>query len=235
MPWAAGRSTAPGRARVPARSSARIGPLTHDNMTGIRAPRGDRPSFWLHKLSRVRKSGPFVSSALAFDPPLMTGDGNGFYLPPSTSRAGARPFSCRRVFVLGQGALGLMPMALTKARQAALDGLVEVAWDGAPGDVGGGSALVVGQAVALEPKDLHLELDAGVGVVRPVVGQGFAVFLGEGERAPEGSPRCCVSSRSPSGVNPHARPPTICVRLGHAEYSRRRRRWRRVANRISGA
>jgi hypothetical protein len=30
---------------------------------------GDRPSFWLHKLSRARKSGPFVSSALAFVPP----------------------------------------------------------------------------------------------------------------------------------------------------------------------
>jgi hypothetical protein len=58
-----------------------IGPLTHDNMTGIRAPMGDRPSFWLHKLSRARKSGPFVSSALAFAPPspLMMGDGNEFY------------------------------------------------------------------------------------------------------------------------------------------------------------
>jgi hypothetical protein len=38
--------------------------------------------------------------------------------------------------VLGQGAVGLMPLTLTEARQPALEILVEVALDGAPGDVG---------------------------------------------------------------------------------------------------
>ena len=40
--------------------------------------------------------------------------------------------------VLDQGALGLMPPAATQARQAALEVLIEVALDGASGDVGVG-------------------------------------------------------------------------------------------------
>ncbi len=35
---------------------------------------------------------------------------------------------------------------------------------------------------------LIIQLDAGVWVVGAVVGQGFPVFLGEGDRAPDGSP-----------------------------------------------
>ena len=68
--------------------------------------------------------------------------------------------------------------------------LIEVALDGTSRDVGVGGDLVMGQAVALEPEDLHRALDAGVGVVIPVVGQGFPVFRLEGDRA-HGAPRCC--------------------------------------------
>ena len=87
----------------------------------------------------------------------------------------------QRVLVLGQGAVGVMPPAAAQVRQAALIILVEVALDGAPGDVGVGGDLVVSQAVALEPEDLHLALDAGVGVVVTVVGQGVPVVRREGD------------------------------------------------------
>ena len=75
-----------------------------------------------------------------------------------------------------------MPPAAAQVRQAALIILVEVALDGAPGDVGVGGDLVVSQAVALEPEDLHLALDAGVGVVVTVVGQGVPVVRREDAR-----------------------------------------------------
>src|SRR5512144_3321906 len=51
------------------------------------------------------------------------------------------------VLVLGQGALGLMPLTLTQTLQSAREVLVEVTLDGASGDVGLGGDLVVGQAV----------------------------------------------------------------------------------------
>src|SRR5215212_3338003 len=63
--------------------------------------------------------------------------------------------------------------------------------DGASGDVGVGGDLVVAQAVALEPEDLHLALDAGVGVMVAVVGQGAPVVRREGDRSHDGSTRCC--------------------------------------------
>ena len=78
------------------------------------------------------------------------------------------------------GALGLVPAEAAEARQAALEVLVEVALDGAPGDVGVGGDLGVGQAVALQPEDFHLALDAGVGVVVAVVGEGPPIVGGEG-------------------------------------------------------
>ncbi len=81
--------------------------------------------------------------------------------------------------MLGQGAPGLMPMALAQARQTALDVLVEVALDGASRDIGVGGDPVVAQAVALEPEDLHLALDAGIGVMVAVVGQGLPHFRSE--------------------------------------------------------
>ena len=91
--------------------------------------------------------------------------------------------------VLGQGAPGPMPVALAQARQAALKVLVEVALDGASRDIGVGGDQIVVQAVALEPEDLHLALDAGVGVMIPVVGQGAPIVCG-GEHS-EIVGRCC--------------------------------------------
>ena len=74
--------------------------------------------------------------------------------------------------MLDQGALGLMPAAAAQPRQAALDGLVEVALDGTEGDIGVGCDVVVVEPVALQPEDFHLALDAGVRMKIPVVGQG---------------------------------------------------------------
>src|SRR5512142_2200360 len=68
--------------------------------------------------------------------------------------------------------------------------LIEVALDSAPGDVRVGGDLVMAQAVALEPEDLHLALDAGVGVVIAVVGQSVPVVRREGDDPHDGSTRC---------------------------------------------
>ena len=69
------------------------------------------------------------------------------------------------VLMLDQGAVGLMPGTAADTRQATFEVLVQVALDGAPGDIGVGGDLVVGQTVALEPENFHLALDAGVGVM----------------------------------------------------------------------
>ena len=125
----------------------------------------------------------------------------------------------QRVLVLGQGAVGVMPPAAAQVRQAALIILVEVALDGAPGDVGVGGDLVVSQAVALEPEDLHLALDAGVGVVVTVVGQGVPVVRREGDDPHDGSTLMLSPGCSPSAVYTHTLPPTIRARPGRAEYN----------------
>ena len=95
------------------------------------------------------------------------------------------------VFVLGQDALGLMPRAAAQARQTTLQVLVKVALDGAAGDIGVGGNVIVVQSVTLQPEDLHLALDAGIRVVVPVVGEGTPVVRREGDRAHDGSARCC--------------------------------------------
>ena len=63
--------------------------------------------------------------------------------------------------------------------------------DGAAGDIGVGGDVVVVQSVALEPEDLHLALDAGVGVMVPVVGQGPPIVWAEGDDPHDGSTWCC--------------------------------------------
>src|SRR4029079_10086728 len=68
------------------------------------------------------------------------------------------------------------------AVQAAWAVIVEVALHGAPRDTGVGGDAVLGQTVAGQPEDFHLVLDAGVGVVLAVVGDGPQVFFGEQER-----------------------------------------------------
>src|SRR5512135_1827555 len=84
-----------------------------------------------------------------------------------------------------------MPLRAAEAWQAAFEVFTEVALDGAPGDVGVSGDRVMAQAVALEPEHLHLALDAGVGVVVPVVGQSFPVVRREGDDPHDGSTRCC--------------------------------------------
>ena len=81
-------------------------------------------------------------------------------------RAGcSRKYSSSEASCSIKAALGLMPPTAAEALQAAFEIFVEVALDGASGDVGVGGDRVMAQAVALEPEDLHLALDAGVGVM----------------------------------------------------------------------
>ena len=65
--------------------------------------------------------------------------------------------------VLDQGGPGLRTSAATETLQAPFEVFIEVALDGASGDVGVGADLVMAQSVALEPEDLELALDAGSG------------------------------------------------------------------------
>ena len=81
--------------------------------------------------------------------------------------------------MLDQGGPGLRLPAATEALQAPFEILVEVALDDASGDVGVGGDPVMGQAEALEPEDLDLALDAGLGVMVAIMGQGLAVVCGE--------------------------------------------------------
>src|SRR5512146_1256099 len=97
-----------------------------------------------------------------------------------------------------------MPLRAAEAWQAAFEVFTEVALDGAPGDVGVSGDRVMAQAVALEPEDLHLALDAGVGVMVPVVGQSPPVSRREGDRPHDRSTGCC----SQVGPNEQFKPMT---------------------------
>ena len=119
--------------------------------------------------------------------------------------------------MIDQDVLRMIAWAATEARQAALNVLVEVTWDGTTGDVGVGGDGVMVKAVALEPKHLHLSLDPGVGVMVPVVGQVLPVFWSKGDR-PHGSDSMLFPGRSPSVVYILVRPPTSRARPDRAEY-----------------
>ena len=98
----------------------------------------------------------------------------------------------QRDLVLDQGGPGLMPPAPTEALQAPFEILIEVALDGASGDVGVGGDPVMAQSVALEPEDLGLASDAGFGVMEAVMGQGSPVVRGEDDVAHAKPNRCGV-------------------------------------------
>ena len=68
-----------------------------------------------------------------------------------------------------------MPTEAAQLRQAALEVIVEIALHGAEGDIGISGDVVVVQSMALQPEDFPLALDAWVGVMIPVVGQGLAI------------------------------------------------------------
>lgn len=80
--------------------------------------------------------------------------------------------------------------------EAAVEELIEVALYGAERDAGEMGDAVVGQALALEPEDVHLELDARVRVVEPVVADLGDDVIGEGERAHGSLPPGSISSRN---------------------------------------
>ena len=84
------------------------------------------------------------------------------------------------------------------------------------------------QAVALEPEDLHLALDAGVGVVVTVVGQGVPVVRREGDDPQDGSTLMLSPRLLPvSSLHPHTAAYNSCQtrpRGSNREFQRIRRR-----------
>ena len=78
--------------------------------------------------------------------------------------------------------------------QAPFEILIEVALDGASGDIGIGGDPVMSQSVALEPDDFDLALDARFGVVESVMGQGSAVVRGEDDSTHAKPNRCRVQA-----------------------------------------
>ena len=83
----------------------------------------------------------------------------------------------------GEGVGLALPGELADAPQAAVGELVEVALDTAPRDVGQAGDVFVGEALALEPQDFHLLLDAGMRVAVALVANGVEVFGSKGEAA----------------------------------------------------
>jgi hypothetical protein len=77
--------------------------------------------------------------------------------------------------VPGQVTTRLTHLTATEAWQTAFEVIIKVALDGPSGNVGVGGDRVVAQAVALEPEHLPLALDARVGVMVSVMGQGPSV------------------------------------------------------------
>src|SRR5262249_28845454 len=91
---------------------------------------------------------------------------------------------------MGREFVGLaLPGQTAEALQAPHGELVEVALDAATGDIGQACDLLVRKALALEPQDLHLLLDTGMGMVVTLVAEGVEVFGSEGETAHE-EPQC---------------------------------------------
>ncbi len=94
--------------------------------------------------------------------------------------AGARRVLQEGVFqgrLMGGQFVGLaFPGRATKARQAAVGELVEVALYAASGDIGEFGDLFVGEALALEPQDLHLLLDPRMRMMVALVADGVEVF-----------------------------------------------------------
>jgi hypothetical protein len=101
-----------------------------------------------------------------------------------------------RGLVLGQGALGMMPRSAPQSLQSPFAILVEVALRRTSGYARIAGDAVVGDAEALQPEHFHLPLDAGVGMVIAVVGQGAAVLLRESDRAHDGTSSMRSADRS---------------------------------------
>jgi hypothetical protein len=80
------------------------------------------------------------------------------------------------------------PGAAVDLLQAALEELGEVALDGTARNAGEGGEAFVGKAVMLQPQHLALALDAGIGMVVTVVGDGTQFLVGEGNRTHDPPP-----------------------------------------------
>src|SRR4028118_268651 len=80
--------------------------------------------------------------------------------------------------------------ATAEAFQAPFAIQVQVALDGAKGDIGIGGDPAMGEAVTLEPEDLDPALDAGVGVMESQMGQGSPLIGREGESAHDVPTQC---------------------------------------------
>ena len=85
------------------------------------------------------------------------------------------------LLVVVQFAAGALPAQAAEACKAAFGELVAVALHGAWGDSGEVGNLGVAQSLALQPEDLHLALDAGMGVMVTLVAKLRHDFRAEGE------------------------------------------------------
>ena len=85
--------------------------------------------------------------------------------------------------------VGRRPRTAREPRPAALAAWVPGAWDGARGDLRVGGPVGVVPAVAREPEPFPRAWEAGVGVVRVVLGPGRPVVRPDEDRAPVGFPR----------------------------------------------
>jgi len=89
----------------------------------------------------------------------------------------------------GRAVVGLaLPGQAAEARQAAVGELVAVALDAAAGDVGPAGDVFVRQALALQPPDLQLLLDAGMRVMVALVADGVESCGSKAEAAQRGFP-----------------------------------------------
>lgn len=80
------------------------------------------------------------------------------------------------------------PVEAADLVEAAGEELVEVALYGTEGDAGQLGDAVVGQALTLEPEDLHLELNARVRVLEAVVADLLQDVVSKSERTHGGLP-----------------------------------------------
>jgi hypothetical protein len=72
----------------------------------------------------------------------------------------------------GKGVGGAPPRETAQTLQAAVGELVEIALDAAPRDSGQTGDVVVRESLTFEPQDLHLLLDARMGMVIAIMANG---------------------------------------------------------------
>src|SRR5258708_11436425 len=90
--------------------------------------------------------------------------------------------------VVVEVAVRLLGSNLTDAFQAAFEIVVKTALDGTSGDASQGADAIVGEAVMLQPEDLHVALHARFRMMIAVVANGLHIRLGKGNLSHDRTP-----------------------------------------------